>query len=64
LYEDASALNRSHADYIYEVIPHYDLDVDVEVEAKAKDLAVLKYRTDSASTESSLLLTPNKFSFE
>jgi UV DNA damage endonuclease len=64
LYEDATALNRSHADYIYEVIPHYDLEVDVEVEAKAKDLAVLKYRKDSTSVETSLLEKPNKFSFE
>lgn len=46
LYEDSSVINRSHADYVYEVIPDYDSDVDVEIEAKAKDLAVLKYRED------------------
>lgn len=64
LCEDLTALNRSHADYVYEVIPHHDLDVDVEIEAKAKDLAVLKYRQDISSTENRLLTTPNKFIFE
>jgi len=47
LYEDASVINRSHADYIYDYIPDYGLDCDVEVEAKAKDLAILKYRKDT-----------------
>lgn len=64
LYEDSTALNRSHADYVYEVIPHHDLDVDVEIEAKAKDLAVLKYRRDISSIDTGLLITPNKFNFE
>lgn len=64
LCEDATALNRSHADYVYEIIPHHDLEVDVEIEAKAKDLAVLKYRQDISSTEHSLLTIPNKFIFE
>jgi UV DNA damage endonuclease len=65
LYEDSTALNRSHADYIYEIIPDYGLTVDVEVEAKAKDLAVLKYRNDFLLKEnSSLLITPLKFNFE
>lgn len=64
LYEDATALNRSHADYVYEIIPHHDLEVDVEIEAKAKDLAVLKYRQDISSAETTLLTSPNKFSFE
>lgn len=47
LHEDASVINRSHADYVYDYIPNYDMDVDIEVEAKAKDLAVLKYREDA-----------------
>lgn len=47
LYEDSSVIDRSHADYVYDYIPHYGLVVDVEVEAKAKDLAVLKYREDT-----------------
>lgn len=59
MYEDSLAINRSHADYIYEVIPDYGLDVDVEIEAKAKDLAVLKYRIGE-----NLLTEPLKFNFE
>lgn len=47
LYEDATVINRSHADYIYDYIPDYGQDADVEVEAKAKDLALLKYREDA-----------------
>lgn len=47
LYEDASVINRSHADYVYDHIPDYGFEVDIEVEAKAKDLAVLKYREDT-----------------
>jgi UV DNA damage endonuclease len=47
LHEDASVINRSHADYIYDYIPDYGHDVDIEVEAKAKDLAVLKYLEDT-----------------
>lgn len=60
LYEDSSAINRSHADYVYEKIPNYGiLNVDIEIEAKAKDLAVLKYlKSDSLINE------PIKFSFE
>lgn len=63
LYEDSSAINRSHADYVYDVIPSYDLDVDVEVEAKAKDLAVLKYRQDLVSSNP-ILHNPVLFEFE
>jgi UV DNA damage endonuclease len=59
LYEDSSVINRSHADYVYEVIPSYGLTVDVEVESKAKDLAILRYRE---STE--LLDQPIPFAFE
>jgi UV DNA damage endonuclease len=49
LYEDSSVIPRSHADYIYEVIPHFNIfPLDIEIEAKAKDLAVLKYRLDNS----------------
>ncbi len=63
LYEDSSVINRSHADYVYEVIPSYGLEVDVEVESKAKDLSILKYRQDIVSSNH-LLPTPIEFEFE
>lgn len=63
LYEDSSAIDRSHADYIYDFIPSYGLDVDVEIEAKAKDLAVLKYRQDLVSNHPELY-NPVLFKFE
>jgi UV DNA damage endonuclease len=63
LYEDSSTLDRSHADYVYDVIPSYDLAVDVEIEAKAKDLAVLKYREDIVSCQK-LAEEPLPFVFE
>jgi UV DNA damage endonuclease len=59
LYEDASAINRSHADYVYETIPDYGFEVDIEIEAKAKDLAVLQYLTGKG-----LVLEELKFEFE
>lgn len=59
LYEDSSVINRSHADYVYEIIPSYGLTVDVEVESKAKDLSILRYRE---SVE--LLDKPIPFEFE
>jgi UV DNA damage endonuclease len=59
LYEDSSAINRSHADYIYETIPDYGFEVDVEVEAKAKDLAVLQYLAGEGIVTEEL-----KFEFE
>lgn len=60
LYEDATAINRSHADYIYEVIPDFGMHVDVEIEAKAKDLAVLDYRANHQGK----LMLPKPFNFE
>jgi len=59
LYEDPTVIGRSHADYVYEIIPSYGLTVDVEVESKAKDLAILRYR-DSVD----LLEKPLLFDFE
>jgi UV DNA damage endonuclease len=43
LYEDSSVINRSHADYIYDIIPDYGISADIEIEAKAKDLALFQY---------------------
>jgi UV DNA damage endonuclease len=60
LYEDASVINRSHADYVYETIPDYGIEADVEIEAKAKDLALLQYR----SSNPKLAETPKLFEFE
>lgn len=64
LYEDVSALNRAHADYVYEIIPKHGLSPDIEIEAKAKDLAVLRYLADSSQARPNLLEKPIKFSFE
>jgi UV DNA damage endonuclease len=61
LYEDASVINRSHADYIYEKIPSYGIFADVEIEAKAKDLALIKYRKDSLEIQN---FSPKYFKFE
>jgi UV DNA damage endonuclease len=43
LYEDATVVNRAHADYIYEKIESYGLNIDVDIEAKAKELALINY---------------------
>jgi UV DNA damage endonuclease len=59
LYEDASVINRSHADYVYDSIPDYGFDVDVEIEAKAKDLALLRYVANDG-----LFTEELKFEFE
>jgi UV DNA damage endonuclease len=59
LYEDSKAINRSHADYIYETIPDYGFEVDIEVEAKAKDLAVFRYLSGEGIVNEEL-----KFEFE
>lgn len=61
LYEDSSVVDRSHADYVHDHIPHYGLSPDVEIEAKAKDLAVLQYRVDRLLLER---VEPRKFLFE
>jgi UV DNA damage endonuclease len=59
LYEDASVINRSHADYVYDNIPDYGFDADVEIEAKAKDLALLRYVSNEGVVTEEL-----KFEFE
>ncbi len=59
LYEDSTVIARSHADYVYEIIPDYGFEADVEIEAKAKDLAVLRYREKIGIVSEEL-----KFSFE
>lgn len=61
LYEDMASVDRSHADYVHDHIPHYGFSPDVEIEAKAKDLAVLQYRVDRLLLER---VEPRKFSFE
>lgn len=58
LYEDNQVPARSHADYLYEKIPHCNIPQDIEVEAKAKDLAVIEYLANESS-----LLDLNTVSF-
>lgn len=48
LHEDSSVIERSHADYLYDIIPPIGTLFDIEVEAKAKDLAVLKYLSENS----------------
>lgn len=43
IHEDATVVNRAHADYIYEKIESYGLSIDVDIEAKAKELALIDY---------------------
>jgi UV DNA damage endonuclease len=43
VHEDATVINRAHADYIYDQINDYGLDLDIEIEAKAKEKAVQRY---------------------
>ena len=59
LHEDSTVINRSHADYVYEIIPEYGIDADVEIEAKAKDLALLSYLAGEM-----ILAECKKFEFE
>jgi UV DNA damage endonuclease len=46
LYEDASAKELAHSDWIYKEIPTYGFDISIELEVKMKDLALLKYLRD------------------
>jgi UV DNA damage endonuclease len=55
LYEDSSVINRSHADYIYEIIPTYGIEADVEIEAKAKDHALFQYISQQSIAKEPLL---------
>ncbi len=61
LHEDSKVVDRSHADYVHDFIPHHGLAPDVEIEAKAKDLAVLQYRVDRQLLER---VEPKLFPFE
>jgi len=46
IYEDASAKELSHTDWIYNKIETYGLEFSIELEVKMKDLALLKYLQD------------------
>lgn len=46
LFEDDSAIERSHSDYIYGKIPEIGSIFDIELEVKSKELALLKYLQD------------------
>ena len=63
-FEDPTVIARSHADHVYEKINNYGLTFDIEIEAKAKDLAVLKYRSDSESLLENYLEFDDKRFFE
>ncbi len=43
LNEDAKVIERSHADFLYDVIPPIGEIFDIEIEAKSKELALFKY---------------------
>ena len=43
-FEDSSASDTSHADFIYEPINRYGMNVDVMIEAKAKEQAAMRVR--------------------
>jgi UV DNA damage endonuclease len=43
LNEDASVMERSHADYLYDSIPQIGQLFDIEIEAKSKELALFNY---------------------
>lgn len=45
-YEDSTAVEAAHADYIYDRVPTYGKDVDVMFEAKAKELALKRYQRE------------------
>lgn len=46
LYEDSNAKNVSHADWIHNEIPTFDLDFDIMLECKQKEQALLKYKKE------------------
>jgi UV DNA damage endonuclease len=43
IFEDNSAKDLAHSDWVWSSIETYDLDFDIEFEVKMKDLALLKY---------------------
>jgi UV DNA damage endonuclease len=45
-FEDKSAVEAAHADFVYQHIPTYGKQVDIMLEAKAKELAIIKYLKD------------------
>lgn len=45
-YEDPTATNTAHADYIYQPINLFGLKADIMLEAKAKEKAALRYVTE------------------
>jgi UV DNA damage endonuclease len=42
--ENADCNPRAHSDYVYGLIPDFDLTLDIDLEAKAKEEALLKYQ--------------------
>ena len=50
LNEDTSVIERSHADYLYDIIPEIGNIFDIELEAKAKELALFKYNSSKTQT--------------
>ena len=46
IYEDATAKQIAHADFLYEKFESFDIEVDIELECKQKDLALFRYRKE------------------
>jgi UV DNA damage endonuclease len=46
VFEDSTAVDAAHADYIYEAIDTRGVDVDIMLEAKAKELAVKRFNRE------------------
>jgi UV DNA damage endonuclease len=46
LHEDNTKTIKTHAEYIYEKFPTFDVDLYITLEVKNKELAVFKYRKD------------------
>lgn len=42
IYEDSSAKDVAHSDWIHNEVPTYDLNFDIELEVKMKEMALLK----------------------